>query len=65
MNPAWLASLFVPGLLGLVWLIRLEGQLKVQDERHRALEKRFESLEVQIIGRLERIEEKIDRKADK
>jgi hypothetical protein len=65
MNTAWLASFVVPLALGLVWLIRLEGQLKVQDERHKALEKRFESLEVQIIARLDRIEEKIDRKADK
>lgn len=65
MSGTWWASLVVPTLLAIVWLIRLEGRIYVQDERHKALEKRFDGLEVQIIGRLDRIEEKIDRKADK
>jgi hypothetical protein len=62
---AWLAGLIVPALLGLVWLIRLEGRIYVQTAKHDALEKRFDGLEAQIIARLDRIEEKIDRKADK
>lgn len=65
MSTGILASFIVPGVLGLVWLIRLEGQLKVQQAKHEALEKRLVSLESQIIARLERIEEKLDRKADR
>lgn len=65
MSTTWWASLIVPGLLGLVWLIRLEGQIKVQQVRHEGLEKRLISLEAQIITRLERIEEKLDRKQDR
>lgn len=65
MTTAMLSSFVVPFVLGLVWLIRLEGQLKVQQAKHEALEKRLISLESQIISRLERIEEKLDRKADR
>jgi hypothetical protein len=65
MNTTWFVSLIVPGLLGLVWLIRLEGRVYVQAAKHESLEKRFDGLEAQIIARLDRIEEKIDRKADK
>lgn len=65
MSTGILASFIVPGVLGLVWLIRLEGQLKVQQAKHEALEKRLVSLESQIIARLERIEEKLDRKQDR
>ena len=40
----------VPTVLGLVWLIRLEGRINVGDERQKA-----------ILDRLERIENKQDR----
>lgn len=65
MNTTWWVSLVAPTVLAVVWLIRLEGQLKVQQAKHEALEKRLVSLETQIIARLERIEEKLDRKVDR
>jgi hypothetical protein len=65
MSTTWWVSLIVPSVLAVVWLIRLEGRIYVQDERHKSLEKRFEGLESQIIARLDRIEEKLDRKVDR
>lgn len=65
MELAWLAGLVVPAILGLVWLVRLEGRINVLNTRQDSLEKRVDGLEERILTQLDRIEEKIDRKADK
>ena len=49
----------------IVWLVRLEGRQNVSDAKHEAMEKRVDSLEQRIIAQLDRIEEKLDRKADR
>lgn len=65
MELSWLAGLIVPALLGLVWLVRLEGRINGNAIRIATIEKRVDGLEERILAKLDRIEEKLDRKADK
>lgn len=60
-----IAGLVVPALLGLVWLVRLEGRINGNSIRIATIEKRVDGLEERILAKLDRIEEKLDRKADK
>lgn len=49
----------------IVWLVRLEGKLNVQTARQDATDKRVDGLEDRILAQLDRIELKLDGKADK
>ncbi len=49
----------------IVWLVRLEGRLNVQAAKQDSTEKRIDGLEERIFAQLDRIERKIDEKADK
>lgn len=49
----------------IVWLVRLEGRLNVQAAKQDSTEKRIDGLEERIFAQLDRIESKIDAKADK
>ena len=60
-----IASVVVPLFGGVVWLVRLEGRLNVQTARQDATEKRVDGLEERIFAALERIENKLDSKADR
>lgn len=44
-------ALVIPAVLGLVWLLRLEGRINVTDTRY-----------AEILGRLQRIEDNQDRR---
>lgn len=61
------ACLTALGMLtaGLLWLIRLEGRINTQEALRLALEARLASFEQRIYAALERIENKLDDKADK
>ena len=59
------ASVAVPVLGGLVWLIRLEGKLNTERALREALEHRLSGFEQRIYSALERIENKLDSKMDK
>lgn len=48
-----------------VWLVRLEGRINTQDELRKALEGRISGFEERVYDVLERIERKIDGKADR
>lgn len=50
---------------GLLWLIRLEGRINTQEALRVALENRLASFEQRIYATLERIENKLDDKADR
>ena len=52
-------------LAGLVWLVRLEGKLNVLDAKHEGLRTRVDGLEERIMRTLDRIEHKLDGKADR
>lgn len=56
-----LAALTVPAVLGLVWLVRLEGRLNTHEatctERHRKLDERHSAITDQLAS----IEQKLDR----
>jgi hypothetical protein len=54
-----------PFLAGLVWLIRLEGRINTETALREALRQRIDGFEARIYEVLERIESKLDRKADK
>lgn len=54
-----------PFLAGLVWLIRLEGRINTETALREALRQRLDGFEARIYEVLERIEAKLDRKADK
>lgn len=54
-----------PCLAGLVWLIRLEGRINTETALREALRQRLDGFEARIYEVLERIEAKLDRKADK
>lgn len=58
-------SAVVPLLGGLVWLVRLEGRINVGAARQDATDKRVDGLEDRILSQLDRIESKLDGKADK
>lgn len=55
----------VPLLGGVVWLVRLEGRLNVQDAKQQGTEKRIDGLEQRIFAQLDRIENLLQNKADK
>lgn len=55
----------VPLLGGLVWLIRLEGRINTEVALREALAQRMGGFEERIYATLERIESKLDGKADK
>lgn len=55
------ASVAVPVVGFIVWLVRLEGRQNVSDTRHQALERRLDATEQNLIQRLVQIEEKLDR----
>jgi hypothetical protein len=61
------ASATIAGMLlaGVVWLVRLEGRINVQNARQDATDKRVDGLEDRILAQLDRIESKLDGKADK
>lgn len=48
-----------------VWLVRLEGRISTQDELRKALSDRVTGFEERIYDALERIEKKLDLKADR
>lgn len=50
-DPNTLVAIAVPTVLGIVWLVRLEGRINVTDSRY-----------LDIINRLARIEQKQDSK---
>lgn len=49
----------------IVWLVRLEGRINTQDELRKALADRVAGFEERIYDALERIEKKLDLKADR
>lgn len=53
------------GIGGVVWLVRLEGRINVQSAKQEATDKRVDGLEDRILAQLDRIESKLDGKADK
>lgn len=50
---------------GIVWLVRLEGRINTESALREAMRQRLDGFEARIYEVLERIEQKIDRKADK
>lgn len=58
-------GLIVPAIAGLVWLIRLEGRINTEKALRESLTDRLSSFEQRIYASLERIESKLDDKADK
>ena len=53
-------TVFIAALGGLVWLIRLEGRINVQDALRNGLHDRLNGFEQRVYITLERIEEKLD-----
>ena len=60
-----LVTLALAGITGIVWLVRLEGRINLTDSECRVLKEQFAGLESRILARLERIEDKLDKLADK
>ena len=60
-----LVTLLLAGFGGVVWLVRLEGRINTENELRIALENRLNGFEARISAALERIESKLDAKADK
>lgn len=58
-------GLVAPLVGGLVWLIRLEGKVNTEKALRESLSDRITSFEQRIYASLERIENKLDDKADK
>lgn len=50
---------------GLVWLLRLEGRVNTEQALRLALSERLGSFESRILSSLQRIEDKLDDKADR
>lgn len=59
------ASFAVPAVLGVVWLVRLEGRVNLISAKNESAEKRVDGLETRIFEKLDRIENKLDGKADR
>ena len=53
-------TLFLAALGGVIWLIRLEGRINVQDALRNGLHDRLNGFEQRVYTTLERIEEKLD-----
>lgn len=58
-------TIALAGIGGVVWLVRLEGRINVQSAKQEATDKRVDGLEDRILAQLDRIESKLDGKADK
>lgn len=58
-------TLALAAIGGVVWLVRLEGRINTEKELRIALEARLNGFESRIAGQLDRIERKLDDKADK
>lgn len=58
-------TLVLAALGGVIWLVRLEGRINVQAARQDSTDKRVDGLEDRILAQLDRIESKLDGKADK
>ncbi len=58
-------SIAVPLIGFVVWLVRLEGRINTEKELRIALAERVGSFETRIYAALERIEAKLDDKADR
>lgn len=58
-------TLGLAGLAGVVWLVRLEGRLNVLKALYEGLKERVNGFEERIYLILERIEQKLDHKADR
>jgi hypothetical protein len=54
-----------PALGAIVWLLRLEGRINTESALRDAMRQRIDGFESRIYEVLERIEAKLDRKADK
>jgi hypothetical protein len=53
-------TLGLAGLGGVVWLVRLEGRINVQNARQDSTDKRVDGLEERISAQLDRIEKRLD-----
>ncbi len=53
-------TLFLAALGGVIWLIRLEGRINMQDALRTALHDRLTGFEGRVYATLNRIEEKLD-----
>ncbi len=58
-------SLIMAAVAGVVWLIRLEGRHNVLLAMFDAMKERVDGLEERILKALDRIEQKLDNKADR
>lgn len=58
-------TLALAGLAGVVWLVRLEGRHNVLRAVYDGLKERVNGLEQRILRSLDRIEQKLDQKADR
>lgn len=59
------ATLLMAGVAGIVWLVRLEGRHNVIQALYNGLKERVDGLEDRILKQLDRIELKLDNKADR
>lgn len=55
----------VPLVGGLIWLVRLEGRLNTEAALRTSLAEKVNGLEQQILVKLDKIDAKLDQKADK
>lgn len=58
-------TLALAALAGVVWLVRLEGRHNVLKAFYDGLKERVDGLEERILRSLDRIESKLDNKADR
>ena len=58
-------TLGLAGIAGVVWLVRLEGRHNVLRAVYDGLKERVDGLEERILKSLDRIELKLDNKADR
>jgi hypothetical protein len=58
-------TLLLAGVAAVVWLVRLEGKHNVLRALYAALKERVDGLEERILRALDRIESKLDSKADR
>ena len=55
-----MVTLGLAGLGGVIWLVRLEGRVNVQNAKQDATDKRVDGLEERISAQLDRIEKRLD-----
>lgn len=60
-----LVTLFLSGIGGVVWLVRLEGRINTEKELRIALEARLNGFEGRITTQLDKILDRLESKADK